>query len=157
ARGYAPLALSTLGASWCLLRFEEHGRARDRLGYWTWMAVALMSQLVAVQFLLSCLLYSLSVRGLRRGTTVAIAKPHWAPLAFLGLIVAVDVARFQKIGNPPTSPPNVLGDWASFGLGGPNRGAVAMADGGLLAALLLALMLQGPHLASQSRARASWW
>jgi hypothetical protein len=157
ARGYALLVLSSLCASWCLLLFEEHRQPRYQLGYWAWVAVALMSQLVAIQFLASCVLYSLCVRGRKGGATSAIAVTHGPPLAFLGLIIMVDVTYFQKIGSPPTTLSAVLGDLASFCLGVPNRGGWALAGGAVVALLLAATLWRGPRLQHPSRAHACWW
>ena len=156
ARGYALLVLAVLGASWCLLRFERGESARALPAYWAWMTVALFSQLVAVQFLASCILYTLCVH--RRRALAPLVKLHGVPLAILGLMVVVDVSHFHTIGNTPIAPSDVAGDLAAFCLGGPNRGWAAAAAALLVVGLLTAFALRAPgRQAPGARPTRCWW
>ncbi|HZM00040.1 MAG TPA: hypothetical protein VFD43_07285 [Planctomycetota bacterium] len=160
ARGYSLLALSGLGASLCLLRYEQQQGPWRRAGYWLCMSAALMAHLMATQFLLSCVVYSLCVRGIRPAGLVKVATTHGPPLAFLVLVVAIDVAHFQKLVPPPTDIRSGTAELAAMCLGLPARGWGAV-PGVLLTAALLALLtaqgLRGLGAGSPARADRSWW
>lgn len=158
ARGYSLVVLSALCATYCLLLFELQQHRRHRAGYWLWMALGLMSHLMATLFLMSCIAYSLRVRGAQRRSLVQMAWTHAPPLAFLGLIVAVDVAHFQKIVPPLTEVPSVVADVASLCLGSPTHGVGALLGSLLAAGLLVMVTVQGiGGSGSESRARTAWW
>jgi hypothetical protein len=140
ARGYGTLILFTLVALDMLLRYAQERRKIFKVGYWVATILGFLSHLVFVHLFAGAVLWALV--ALRRDDEGKLPddllRMNWVPMAFLGLLFAIDLRLLTFGGGPDYSLHEVVAQAASLALGGPHDGPLAFG-----AAALAALALFG--------------